>query len=85
MEISGLDEITRWRVPSSRGKVESIDMRGGSLTLSGKKFSVALSVRGAKGIFLPFLGWVRKQKPKNGRKMDGTNSELVKFPRHAKR
>ncbi len=40
--------------------LESIDMRGGSLTLRGKKFSVALSVRGAKGIFLPFLGWVRK-------------------------
>jgi hypothetical protein len=30
-------------------------MRRGSLTLRGKKFSVALSVRGAKGIFLPFF------------------------------
>jgi hypothetical protein len=31
-------------------------MRGGSLTLRGNKFSVELSVRGAKGISLPFLG-----------------------------
>ncbi len=36
----------------------------GSLTLSGGEFSVALSVRGAKFIFLPFLGSVRKWKKK---------------------
>lgn len=46
-------------------KFKSIDVQSSPLTCAGGPLpyageSLALSVRGVKGIFLPFLGWVRK-------------------------